>query len=41
MGGGIKKRNFLASALMAFKSSTDNAAPSDVVHPALLPLMKQ
>jgi hypothetical protein len=40
MGGGIKQRNFLAGAVQAFKSSTNGAAPSAHVHPALMELIK-
>jgi hypothetical protein len=40
MGGGIKKRNFLSSALLAFKNSTKQASPKDFVHPALVGLIK-
>jgi hypothetical protein len=40
MGGGMKKNNFLGVALVAFKTSTGNLAPSDFVHPALVELMK-
>ncbi len=40
MGGGLKKTQFVAAAVLLFKERVSTASPSDAVHPLLAPLIK-